>query len=108
MTLDPNSLLTEEELCTPRTPVELDQWVENKRYVFRGNRRATLHEGLFKEFFEEVFPLNIFVNHFYKERAEIQCIPNLDNRDFDAAIIDYSSSPPAEIKVEITYAWPEN
>ena len=106
---DINSLLTKEELSTPRTPVELDQCVKNKGYMFRGNRSATLHEGLFKEFFEEVFPLNIFVNHFYKGRADIQCIPNLDRkRDFDAIIVDYSSSPPSEIKVEITYARPEN
>jgi hypothetical protein len=104
MTLDPNSLLTVEELTTPRIPMELDQWVENKGYMFKGNRCALLHEGLFKKFFEEVFPLNLFVKRLYAKRADIQCTPNLDNRDFDAIIVDYSTSPPAELKVEITYA----
>jgi hypothetical protein len=28
----------------------------------------------------------------------------LDNRDFDATILDYSTSPPSELKVEITFA----
>jgi hypothetical protein len=107
MNPDPNLLLTKEELSTPRTPLELDQWVKDKGYILRGNARATLHEGRSKKFFEEVFPLNIFVNHFYKGRSDIQCIPNLDNRDFDAIIVDYSSLP-AEIKIEITYGRPEN
>src|SRR6266511_1314364 len=87
MTLDPSSLLTKEELTTSRAPMELDQWVKTKGEMFKGNRCASLHEGLFKKFFEEVFPLNLFVQRLYAGRADIQCTPNLDNRDFDAIIV---------------------
>ena len=52
----------------------------------------------------ELYPLSHFVTYLYPGRSDIQCIPNLDNRDFDARILDYSISPPSELKVEITSA----
>jgi hypothetical protein len=112
MTFDSNLLLTVEELTTPRSPTELADWVENKCRIFASHDEAKkwvlLHEGLFKEFYEEVYSLNIFATHLYTGRPDIQCIPNLDKkRDFDAVIIDYSTSPPSELKVEITLALDE-
>ena len=111
MTFDPTSLLTVQELTTPRTPVELVRWVEDKCRMFadcpepEANEWALLHKGLFKQFYEEVYPLHLFVSRLYTGRTDIQCMPNLDNRDFDAMIIDYSPSPSARLKVEITYAF---
>jgi hypothetical protein len=90
--------------------MELAQWIEDKCRMFAdcpepaANEWALLHKGLFKQFYEEVYPLHFLVTRLYAERADIQCIPNLDNRDFDAMIVDYSISPPAKLKVEITYA----
>jgi hypothetical protein len=112
MIFDPNSLLTAEELTTPRSPMELADWVEHKCRLFAGHSEAKkwvlLHEGLFKKFYEEVYPLSLFAIHLYAGRSGIQCIPNLENRDFDAVIIDYSTSHPSELKVEITSAIEEN
>jgi hypothetical protein len=108
MTFDPNLLLTREELLTPRTPTELSHWVENKFRMFAAHPHAKewvlLHRGLSKQFHEEVYPLSLLAKHLYAERSDIKCLPNLDNRDFDATIFDYSISPPSELKVEITYA----
>lgn len=105
---DPNSFLTGEELTIPRTPTELANWVEMKCRLIADCREARewalLRKGLFKKFYEEIYPLSRFITHLYAERSDIQCIPNLDNRDFDAIVLDYSTSPPSELKVEITSA----
>ncbi len=105
---DPNSLLTKEELTMPRTPVELARWVQDKCRLFADCPEAKewvlLRQGLSKKFHEELYPLSHFATHLYTGRSDIQCIPNLDNRDFDARIVDYSISPPSELKVEITSA----
>jgi len=105
---DPNSLLTTTELTIPRTPAELARWVEAKCRLFADCPEAKewvlLRQGLSKKFHEEIYPLSLFVTHLYAGRSDIQCIPNLDNRDFDARILDGSISPPSELKVEITSA----
>jgi hypothetical protein len=108
MTFDPNSLLTREELLTSRTPIELSDWVKEKLSIFATYPEAEewvlFHKGLFKQFYEEVYPLSLLAKHLYAERSDIKCLPDLDKRDFDAKILDYSTSPPSELKVEITYA----
>jgi hypothetical protein len=108
MMFDPNSLLTTEELTIPRTPTELALWVEKKCRLFADCPEAKewvlLHQGLSKKFHEELYPLSLFAVHLYTGRSDIRFIPNLDNRDFDATILDYSTIPPSELKVEITSA----
>jgi hypothetical protein len=112
MTFDPKLLLSREELLTPRTPTELSRWVEDKFHLFAAHPEAKewvlLHQGLSKQFHEEVYPLSLLAKHLYAERSDIKCLPNLDNRDFDATIFDYSTSPFYEFKVEITYAVEKN
>jgi hypothetical protein len=82
--------------------MELARWVEDKGHTFANCPEAEewvlLHKsdkGLSKKFQEELRPLSIFATQLYEERSDIQCIPNLDNRDFDAIILDYSMSPPS-------------
>ena len=108
MMFDSNSLLTKTELTIPRRPAELAAWVQDKFRLFAGCPEAKewvlLHKGLSKKFHEEIHPFSLFVTHLYSERSDIRCIPNLDNRDFDARILDYSMSPPSERKIEITSA----
>ena len=108
MMFDPNSLLTTEELTLPRSPTELARWIEDKCLLFADCPEAKewvlLHQGLSKKFHEELYPLSLFATHLYTGRSDILCIPNLDNRDFDTTILDYSTSPPSELKVEITSA----
>jgi len=105
---DPNLLLAETELAIPSTPAELACWVEAKCRLIadcpKAKEPALLRQGLFKKFYEEIYPLSLFVDHVYSGRSDIRCIPNLDDRDFDARILDDSISPPFELKVEITSA----
>ncbi len=108
MTIDPQSILTKKEMVIERTPKELAAWVERKLLEFKGfddlKEYVLLHKGLFKRFYEEVYPLNMFANKLYKERSDVSCTPNLDNQDFDAVICDYSFSPPHKLMVEFTCA----
>ena len=108
MTINLQSILTKEEMVIERTPKELAAWVERKLLEFKGfdylKEYVLLHKGLFKKFYEEVYPLNMFANKLYKERSDVGCTPNLDNQDFDAVICDYSFSPPHKLMVEFTCA----
>lgn len=108
MMFDPNLLLSQNELTIPRTPAELAHWVDDKCRQFASCPEAKewvlLHKGLSKKFHEEVYPFSLFATHVYGGRSDIRCIPNLDNRDFDAVILDRSTSPPLELKVEISSA----
>lgn len=108
MTINLQSILTKEEMVIERTPKELAAWVESKLQEFKGlddlKEDVLLHNGLFKKFYEEVYPLNILANKLYKDRSDVGCIPNMGNQDFDAVICDYSSSPPHKLMVEYTCA----
>ena len=59
-----NEGFSREELTEKRTPSELMSWVEWKREQIAstedGERALILHEGLAKQFEEEVYPLAIF------------------------------------------------
>lgn len=106
---DSDSLLPIAELAKPRTPVELAAWVDEKiaaiAEVEEAREPALMHLGPFKKFYEEIYPLNLFVKHRYSGREDILVTPNPDNRSFDAVVRDGSVSPPLEIMVEITQAW---
>ena len=81
---DPNPLLTKTELAKPRTPAELASWVNAKFRLFadcpEARKPALLHQGLYKKFYEEIYPLSLFVTHLYSGGSDIQCIANLDNK----------------------------
>ncbi|MEK6655467.1 MAG: hypothetical protein AABY92_10005, partial [Thermodesulfobacteriota bacterium] len=58
-----------------------------------------------KKFYEEIYPLSLFVTHFCGARDDVLVTPNLDDRrSFDAVIHDHSASPPSELMVETTSA----
>jgi len=107
--VDFDSLLCPEKICAPRTPVKFCRWVEDKLRLIGENyelvrEEVLLRKGLFKNFYEEVYPLYLFVHRMYLRRSGLHIIPNLDNRDFDAVIVDSLASPPLEQKIEITSA----
>lgn len=108
MTINQQSILTKEEMVIERTPKELTAWVERKLQEFKGlddlKEDILLHKGLFKEFYEEVYPFNMLVNKLYKDRSDVGCASNLGNQDFDAVICDYSFSPPHKLMVEFICA----
>ena len=103
---DPRSLLPIAELAKPRTPAELAAWVDERisaiAEVEEAREAALMHQRPFKKFYEEIYPLNLFVKHRYSGREDILVTPNLDNRPFDAVVRDTSVSPPLEVMVEIT------
>src|SRR5712691_6278050 len=59
------SLLTNEELAKERTAKDLGQWFEDCLSTINScaaaKRPALLHQGLFKTFYEEMYPLAVFV-----------------------------------------------
>jgi len=105
---DPTSLLTAAELREPRTPKELFCWVDAKCHLFAGCREARewvlLRRGLSQAFHEEAFPFSRWAAHVYGDRSDVKCVFTLDNRDYDAFVVDYKMEPPSEIRVEITSA----
>jgi hypothetical protein len=105
---DPRSLLPLAELTTPRTPAALAKWIAETcdaiADVEEAREPALMHQRPFKEFYEEIYPLSLFVTHRYPGREDIFITPNLDNRHFDAVVRDGSVSPPLEVMVEITLA----
>lgn len=108
MVIDPLGILIKNDIEKERTPKELDLWVTKKLdNIFNCpevKENSLLRKGLYKKFYEEVYPLNLFVNVLYQERSDIRCVPNLGNDNYDAIIRDYSFSPPSKIKVEFTQA----
>lgn len=103
-----DAILTADDMTTPRSPTELAQWVERTCRAIAADdsskKAALLHQGMFKKFYEEIFPLSHFLSKVYAGRPDIECIPNLGNEDFDAIIIDHTTSPPSKQKIEITSA----
>jgi hypothetical protein len=107
---DPQSLLPIAELAKSRTPAELAAWVDDRICAIAKDKAAKtpalMRQGPFnfKKFYEEIYPLNLFVKHRYSGREDVLVTPNLDDRPFDAVVRDASASPPLEMMVEITLA----
>jgi len=104
----PNEVINIEELTRKRTPSELLSWVNWKREQIasteEGERALILHEGLMKQFEEEVYPLALFGQRKYGDTNEILMQPIIGNQGYDAAITDLRSEPARESYVEITQA----
>ena len=99
------TLLPMADCLRPRTPKEFREWVLAKCNAFSqvAELRAPvlLHQGLFKWFHEELYPLSVFVVAKYGERDDVFCAPKRDQGyDVDAEIRE----PTRTIKVEITSA----
>ena len=96
-----------------RTPRQMAQWVDEKcREIARYpelKEQALLHKGHAKKFYEELYPLSVFLNVVYGDDTRVTCVPNLDNaQDFDATVYDRKHSLPKVTKIEITSAYWEN
>ena len=99
------ALLPVSERVKSRRPVELRQWVLAKcdEFTQYPELRAPvlLHEGLFKWFHEEMYPLSVFAVHRYGDRDDVLFTPRQDpSRDVDAEVRE----PSKTINVEITCA----
>lgn len=114
MPFDIDALLSLAECVKPRKPKELREWVLAKCNTFAQipelREPVLLHEGFFKWFHEEIYPLSVFAVRRYGDREDVFFGPKRDqSRDVDAEIRE----PSRTIRVEITsardrtsiYAW---
>ena len=109
-----DALLPMVECLQPRRPREFREWVlaKCKRFAQVPELRepVLLHEGPFKWFHEELYPLSVFVMARYGDRDDVFCVPKRDqSRDVDAEIHEpsrqsRSRSRPLVIPTSI-YAW---
>jgi len=101
-TVDVGSLMPPDDVVQPRTPKQLRRWVLDRCDIINAVPE-TKRPGLFKKFYEELYPLSLFAVYRYGEQDDVICVPNDDeSKDYDARIL----APSGEIKLEITLAYP--
>lgn len=88
--------VTKSDFELPRTQVELRKWVDDLHWTFgqtkEGTRAARLKQGnLVKVFVEEIWPLALFADAFYKGRPDVLFKPVVGNQSYDALLIDAST-----------------
>lgn len=100
-----NEGISIEELTKKRTLSELLSWVEFKREQIasteEGERALILHEGLAKQFEEEVYPLAIFGHRKFGNIDQILIQPVIGKR-YDAELTDLRIKPVSQSYIEIT------
>jgi hypothetical protein len=98
-------MINKEELEKRRTPAELREYVSSTFDKIKSEpaekKRARLKEGLYKEFIEELYPLDIFTSWKYP-RYDIEVGLVIGSQGYDAVI--YDSNGDEISHVEIT--WP--
>jgi hypothetical protein len=100
-------VLTEEEYQKDRSPDELYAWLFEKIDLFASRsqhdrcfrEQVLLHDGLFKKFHEEIYPLAIFAKRWYGGREDIRLRPNLGCHNYDAEMIDRSDATISWIEI---------
>jgi hypothetical protein len=88
--------LSRTDLERPRTQAELRAWVDDLHRKFgetqEGKRAVRLNDGDYvKRFNEEIRPLALFADAFYKGRADVLFKPVIDGQSFDALILEAAS-----------------
>src|SRR3989442_11972935 len=78
MPFDVDALLPLAECVKPRAPKELREWVLAKCDAFRQipelREPVLRHEGPFKWFHEEIYPLSVFAVRRYGDRDDVLCV----------------------------------
>jgi hypothetical protein len=83
--------LTSQDLVTARSASNLLAWFDECLRVINAapnvKRAALLHEGRFKQFYEEMYPFALFVRHLYPGREDVVCRLNPQRaEDWDGVI----------------------
>jgi len=102
-------LLTQKTCEIERTQGDLHDWVHSVIDSSAGTvdtrRRFQLRKDfLAKKFVEEIRPLSLVADHFYKDRQDVGFRPVFGSGPFDAQIFDRSSSAVKVIPLEFTQA----
>lgn len=103
-----NKYLTGLDMETPRSPSELVAWFNLKYEEILADpvekQNARLHQGLYKYFIEEIYPLALFVDWKY-QNDDVICQPKIGSQGYDATIC-LESDPKSIHNVEVT--WPQD
>lgn len=88
--------LTKSDFERPRTQAELRKWVDDLHRRFgqtkEGKRTVRLKQGnLVKRFIEEIWPLALFADAFYKGSPDVLFKPTVGSQSYDALLIDAST-----------------
>ncbi len=102
-----NEDISIEELTKERTPSELLSWWKRKNdevyySTNKGRKALRLHEGLAKQFMEEVLPLALFGVHKFNNTEQILVQPVIGCQNYDAVVTDLRTTPASKSYVEIT------
>lgn len=89
-------ILNKTDLEWPRTQAELRAWVNDLHQKFGqtkdGKRAVRLNrDDLVKKFKEEIWPLALFADAFYKGRTDVLSKPVIGNQSYDALILKVSA-----------------
>jgi hypothetical protein len=108
--MDPLGELLSQDSCElERTQGDLHDWgrsvIDASAVSAETRRRFQLREDLLaKKFMEEIWPLSLVADHFYKGRQDVGFRPVFGSGSFDAQILDYSSYVVEVIPLEFTQA----
>jgi hypothetical protein len=99
--------LTEEELTKKRTPPELYNWWKQKNDEIYyssddGKKALRLHEGLAKQFMEELLPLRLCGVREYGDTDKVFLQWVKGNQSYDAVVTDQRTKPQLLSYLEIT------
>lgn len=91
---------------TERSPDEFYSWVIEKTYELAQSKESKTYarsgDQLAKKFYDELYPLAVFINHEYSGIENLRIKPSLGNENYDAVVTLESGLPISFI--EITYA----
>lgn len=104
--MEVTEILDAADMTTPRSPSDLVAWVRRKAEQFGATPEAKTYARsgalLPNKFFDEIYPLALFVDRELGETSDALVIPNLSNDNFDASIVFQSSG--YKLFIEITRA----
>ena len=97
-------LLTSKTYIEPRTPKQLYSWIEliksEAAKTKHEKNQSNLHEGLYKQLMEELYPISCYCSNIYEDREGVSIMPVLGNQNFDAIIRDNDKN--IEYNIEVT------
>ena len=101
-------LLTKSDMEEPRTPSSLAKWWREKYEQIcscpEESKKARLHEGLYRNFVQEVYPLMLYASwRFHDDR--VLCQPKIGSQGYDATI-SVIGEPDRVQLIEVT--WPQD
>lgn len=106
--MDASQLLVAKDMERPRFPDEFFDWVMVKCEELGASPEAKMFARsgavLPKKFYDELFPLAIFVRHEFSGRTDVRISPNLGNENFDATIAVNGAANQETAFVEITFS----